>query len=172
VDEGLLMTGREQAAGEGLSGASVPHLLGRYAAILRELRDRGIVRTRNAPLGDYAEYLAAKVYGGELAANSVKSYDLLATDGRRVQVKARTVGSDTRAGAVFSVFRSFDFDVAVLITFDSSTYALRWAREVPAVDLETAGRHSSHVNGRLIRITAGARLGADVTARFHAVASQ
>ncbi|MFF1612265.1 DUF6998 domain-containing protein [Amycolatopsis sp. NPDC058278] len=171
MDEGLLMTGREQAVG-GLSGASVPDLLGRYAAILQELQDRGVVRTRNAPLGDYAEYLAAQVYGGTLAANSVKSYDLLAADGRRVQVKARTVGPDTRAGAVFSVFRSFDFDVAVLITFDSSTYALRWAREVPAVDLESAGRHSAHVNGRLIRITAGARLGVDVTARFHAVASR
>ncbi|UJW36924.1 hypothetical protein L3Q67_44990 (plasmid) [Saccharothrix sp. AJ9571] len=77
------------------------------AASLQELRERGVVRTR-APLGDYAEYLAMRVYGGELAANSGKSYDLLAADGRRVQVKARTVGAATRAGAVFSAFRSFD----------------------------------------------------------------
>ena len=111
-----------------LSGVSIPDLLGRYAAILYELRARGVVRTRNAPLGDYAEYLAARVYSGVLAANSVKSYDLLSADGRRVQVKARTVGSDTHPGAVFSAFRSFDFDVAVLVTFDSSTYALQWAR--------------------------------------------
>jgi len=52
---------------------SIPDLLAAYAAILQELRDRGVVRTRNAPLGDYAEYLVAEVYGGELAANSVKS---------------------------------------------------------------------------------------------------
>lgn len=78
---------------------------------------------------------------------------------------------DTGAGAVFSVFRSFDFDIAVLITFDSATYALREAREVPVAELETAGRHSAHVNGRLIRITAGLRLGVDVTEQFRAVAS-
>jgi len=160
-----------EAARDDLRHVSVPDLLGRYGAILQELQDRGVVRTRNAPLGDYAEYLAAQVYGGELAANSVKSYDLLAADGRRVQVKARTVGPDTRAGAVFSVFRSFDFDIAVLITFDSATYALRRAREVPAADIEPAGRHSDHVNGRLIRITAGLRLGVDVTSRFRAVSS-
>jgi hypothetical protein len=154
-----------------LSEVSIPGLLGRYAAILQELRDRGVVRTRNAPLGDYAEHLAAQVYGGELAANSVKSYDLLAADGRRVQVKARTIDPKTRAGAVFSAFRSFDFDVAVLITLDSSTYALRWAREVAVADIETAGRYSSHVNGRLIRITTGANLGVDVTTRFSAVVS-
>ncbi|MBN6039981.1 hypothetical protein [Amycolatopsis sp. 195334CR] len=56
-------------AHDDLSGASVPELLGRYAAILAELRERGVVRTRNAPLGDYAEHLATKVYGGTLAAN-------------------------------------------------------------------------------------------------------
>lgn len=160
------------AAHDDLSGASVPELLRQYAAILAELRDRGVVRTRNAPLGDYAEHLATKVYGGTLVANSVKSYDLLAADDRRVQVKARTVGPDTRASAVFSAFRSFDFDIAVLITFDSATYALRQAREVPAADLETAGRHSAHINGRLIKITTGLRLGVDVTSRFRATASR
>jgi len=160
------------SAHDDLSGASVPELLARYAVILQELQDRRVVRTRNAPLGDYAEYLAVQVYGGTLATNSVKSYDLLAADGRRVQVKARTVAPDTRASAVFSVFRSFDFDIAVLITFDSATYALRQAREVPAVVLKSAGRHSAHVNGRLIKITAGLQLGVDVTPRFRTVVSR
>ncbi|MBN9743679.1 hypothetical protein DMP23_21800 [Amycolatopsis sp. A1MSW2902] len=162
---------RTDAAHENLSLVSTPDLLGRYAAILRELRDRGVVRTRNALLGDYAEHLAAKAYAGELVPNSVKSYDLLAADGRRIQVKARAMGPDTRSGAVFSAFRSFDFDIAVLIAFDSTTYELRWAREVPAADIETAGRHSSHINGRLIRISTGAKLGDDVTARFKDVMS-
>lgn len=154
-----------------LSGASVPDLLGRYAAILQELRRRCVVRTRNAPLGDYAEYLAERVYGGELAANSVKSYDLQAADGRRIQVKARAIGPGTRAGAVFSAFRSFDFDVAVLIAFDSSTYEVLWAREVPAADIEAAGRYSPHINGNLIPITVGTGLGTDITTRFRAVLS-
>jgi hypothetical protein len=156
---------------DSLSRASVPDLLGRYAAILQELRQRGVVRTRNAPLGDYAEYLAKRVYGGELAANSVKSYDLRAADGRRIQVKARAISPGARVAEVFSAFRSFDFDVAVLIAFDSSTYELRWAREVPADDIEAAGRYSRHVNGNLIPITVGAGLGTDITTRFRAVLS-
>ncbi|WP_244199744.1 hypothetical protein [Amycolatopsis thailandensis] len=59
----------------------------------------------------------------------------------------------------------------MLITFDRATYALRWAREVTAADIEAAGRHSSHVNGHRIAITAGARLGVDVTSRFRAAMS-
>jgi hypothetical protein len=43
---------------------------------------------------------------------------------------------------------------------------------VPAAELATADRHSDHVNGRLIRITADLRLGVDVTARFRAVTSR
>lgn len=54
---------RVDGARDDLSAVSVPDLLDRYAAILAESRDRGVVRTRNTPLGDYAEYLAAKVYG-------------------------------------------------------------------------------------------------------------
>jgi hypothetical protein len=154
---------------DGLDGVSNQDLLGSYAAILQELRRRGVVRTQNAPLGDYAEYLAAQVYAGELAANAVKSYDLRAADGRRVQVKARAIGPGPRAGEVFSAFRSFDFDVACLIAFDSATYGLRWAREVSAVEIKTAGRYSPHVNGNLIRITAGEKLGTDITTRFRAV---
>ncbi|MGI3783124.1 MAG: hypothetical protein ACRYG2_20365, partial [Janthinobacterium lividum] len=32
-----------------------------------ELLHRGVVRSRNAPAGDFAEHLALIVYGGELA---------------------------------------------------------------------------------------------------------
>ncbi|MEV6624375.1 hypothetical protein AB0M83_17645 [Amycolatopsis sp. NPDC051106] len=115
--------------------------------------------------------MAARVYEGELAPNSVKSYDLESRDGRRVQVKARIVGPNTGAGAIFSAFRSFDFDVAVLIAFDHTTYDVLWAREVPAADIETAGSFSAHVNGHRIRITAGKYLGTDVTPRFKAMLS-
>ncbi|WIX85848.1 hypothetical protein [Amycolatopsis sp. DG1A-15b] len=156
---------------DSLRAASVPDLLGYYAAILQELRRREVIRTGNAPLGDYAEYLTARVYEGELEPNSVKSYDLESKDGKRVQVKARIVGPNTGAGAIFSVFRSFDFDIAVLIAFDHATYEVLWAREVPAADIEAAGSFSAHVNGHRIRIAAGKHLGTDITPRFKAILS-
>lgn len=108
---------------------ATPQLLSQYAQILAELRIRGVVRTANAPLGDYAEHMALRVYGGSLAQNSAKSYDLTTDNGRRIQVKARTVSASTSASAVFSVFRSFEFDVATLLVLDSRTYALKWARD-------------------------------------------
>jgi hypothetical protein len=147
---------------------STTELLSQYAQILAELRVRGVVQTGNAPLGDYAEHMALSVYGGTLAQNSAKSYDLAAPDGRRIQVKARTVGASTAAGAVFSVFRSFDFDVATLIVLDSRTYGLKWAREMVPDAVKEASRWSAHVRGYLLPIRAAEKLGANVTEPFAA----
>lgn len=149
-----------------LAAESTPALLRQYAEILAELRARGVVRTSNAPLGDYAEYIALRVYGGTLAPNSAKSYDLLAPDERRIQVKARTVSATTSPSAVFSVFRSFDFEAAVLIVLDARTYNLRWAKELSPEDVREASRWSPHVNGYLLQIRKAEKLGTDVTARF------
>ncbi len=145
-------------------------LLAQYAAILAELRSRGIVRTGNAPLGDYAEYLAALVYDGPLEPNSGKSHDLVAADGRRVQVKAITIAEGVRASATFSAFRSFEFDVAAMLALDRATYQVVWAREVRAAEIHDAARFSTHINAHLIRIPVAARLGVDVTERFRVAA--
>ena len=47
-----------------LTDASIPELFALYGGILRELRERKIVRTANAPTGDYAEYLVAGAQEG------------------------------------------------------------------------------------------------------------
>jgi len=147
--------------------SSVQDLLAQYADILAELRTRGVVRTSNAPLGDYAEYLSAKVYGGELAPNPAKSHDIVTADGHtRVQVKARTVTPTTSRSAVFSVFRSFDFDVAVLLAFSGTTYELMWAREMTPEEIRERARWSPHVNGFLLRISIAESHGTDATERF------
>ncbi|WP_315638226.1 MULTISPECIES: hypothetical protein [Microbacterium] len=148
-----------------LESEPTPALLTQYAQILAELRMRGVVRTGNAPLGDYAEHIAARVYGGVLEPNSAKSYDVLAGD-RRIQVKARTRSASTSANAVFSVFRSFDFDVATLLVLDSRTYALQWAREIGPNEVRSASRWSAHVNGHLLSLRSAQTLGRDVTAEF------
>lgn len=152
--------------GRPLRSATTPELLGQYADILAELRARGVVRTSNAPLGDYAEYVALEVYGGELAPNSAKSHDLTTADGRLIQVKARTWSPATSPSAVFSVFRSFDFHVAALIVLDARTYRLRWAREMTPEAIRATARWSPHVNGYLLRMAVAERDGVDVTAAF------
>ncbi|WP_026374325.1 hypothetical protein [Agrococcus lahaulensis] len=151
-----------------LAGVPTRELLVRYGATLTELERRGVVRTRNAPVGDYAEYLAAHVYSASRMPNSVKSYDLRGPDGTRYQVKTRTVRPGMKAGAAFSVIRSYDFDVMVYLALDWETYEVAWAREVPVAEMEGVGRFSAHINGTLVRIKDAASLGVDVTERFRA----
>ena len=93
-------------------------LLAGIEASLQELRRRGIARTSNAPTGDYAESLALKVLGGELASNSAKSYDLVTAAGDRIQVKARVIRNGSAGERQLSPFRSFDFEHALIILFD------------------------------------------------------
>lgn len=159
---------RSESAKRPFADAEVADLLSQYAEILAELRIRGVCRTGNAPLGDYAEYLAQSVYGGELAANSAKSHDLTDSEGRRVQVKARTISASTSPSSVFSVFRTFDFDIALFLVFDQATYELIWAAELRPEEIEAHARWSSHVNGHLLRVRKARELGVDVTHRFDA----
>jgi hypothetical protein len=81
-----------------LSAFSEPGLFSLYRAILRELKGRGVTRTDNAPVGDYAEYLVATSLGGQLAPNSEKPWDVLASDGEKLQVKARVVSDPAEPG--------------------------------------------------------------------------
>lgn len=87
-------------------------LLQLEAAIVSELRGRGLVRTNNKPLGDIAEQIVLAARGGGLEPNSTKSHDVTSLDGRRIQVKAMGACKVGRAGT-FSPFRSFGFDTAV-----------------------------------------------------------
>lgn len=91
-------------------------LFAQFSASLRELRVRDVLRTNNQPAGDYAEWLAQRALGGVLAPNAEKSFDLTTDDGTLVQVKARSVSPRIKFGQLeTSVFRSWDFDQALLV---------------------------------------------------------
>lgn len=152
-----------------LEAISTPALLRQYAGILAELRARGVIRTANAPVGDYAEHLAQQVYGGTLENNSVKSHDLLSGASQRIQVKARAVGKASNRTTKFSTFRSFEFDLACFLLFDSRTYDLIWARELAPDVARSLARHSDHVNGDHLTRAVVEREGRDVTAKFRGI---
>jgi hypothetical protein len=132
-----------------LEQLSTGALLTRYGQILDELQARNVVRSRNAPAGDLAETLAWLVYGGTLAPRSFKSWDLVAADGRTVQVKCRVTDGNT---GVFSPFRSEQYAVCVFVLL-ASDYSVRWAIEVPAGGVSAIARRSEHVNGVRVRIS-------------------
>lgn len=158
------------AGGDDLAAVSVGQLLERYAGILAELRLRGLVRTNNAPIGDLAEHCAAIVYDGLLAPNSEKSYDLVAHDGRKVQVKVRVVRFNTSPSAVFSPIRSFGFDVGVFLLIDGDRGGVLTARELTADEILNVGKHRAHTNGVVVRVgqvRSAAAPGIDLTDAFH-----
>jgi len=147
---------------------TVRQLLASHVAVLDELLRRGIVRTRNSPLGDLAETIALRAYGGTLAPNSEKSYDLTTHQGRRTQVKARLVDPSDRRSQNFSAFRSFDFDDALFLLFDATSYDLIWARVLTAEATRAIGRRVEHTNSSAIVIRNVAAAGIDVTTTVRA----
>jgi len=70
-----------------LSKLTVRELLALWAASLRELRDRRVVRTFNNPIADIAEELVALHYGGERGTFVQKSWDVKVGE-ELIQVKA------------------------------------------------------------------------------------
>lgn len=92
-------------------GVSLADLFTLYGHILDELENRAVVRTRNQPLGDYAEWLTWQALGGKQSTNkSEKAYgvtadlgaDLLSGtgpdagghDGARIRAKSRSVSPE------------------------------------------------------------------------------
>lgn len=134
-----------------LSTLSELGLFSLYRAILRELKSRNVIRTENAPVGDYAEYLVAAALGGRLARNSEKSWDVLCGKGERVQVKARVVTVPATPGQLqLSPFRSFDFDAAVIVLLSDTDYAVSRASKVPRHVVESFATYREHVNGKVL----------------------
>jgi hypothetical protein len=129
-------------------------LLSLYRGILRELKSRGVIRTENAPTGDYAEYLVARGLGGVLAMNSKKSWDVQLPNGDRIQVKARVVSDPPRAGQrQLSPFRSFEFDATVVVLLRDIDFEVLRAVILPRAVVESSSVYRSHVNGYVMFAT-------------------
>jgi hypothetical protein len=134
-----------------LSAISDPGLFSLYRAVLTELKSRGVIRTQNAPVGDYAEYLVATALGGELAPNSEKSWDVLGQDGEKLQVKARVVSQPAQPGQLqLSPYRSFSFDAAVIVLLSAADYTVIRASKLPCHVVESSAVYRQHVNGKVL----------------------
>lgn len=142
---------------DSLSQASTAELLSGYASTLEVLRSRGVLRTANAPAGDYAEWLVWKAFGGTIEPNSTRSHDVTDALGRRLQVKARLVSKQaTRGQLQTSTFRSWTFDFAVLVQLADRDYSVVRASMLP-IHLFDEGQAnaswSKHVRGWSVFMT-------------------
>ena len=97
-------------------------LLGLYAAVMREMKERGMIRTANAIPGDLGERYVKARLSLELVPNSVKGYD--ATDGNetKYQIKTRriTPANPSRQLGGFRDLSSklFDYCIVVILQED------------------------------------------------------
>lgn len=155
--------------------ATIGELLSGYANILAELRRRGVVRSANAPAGDYAEWLCARALEATLVDNfSVKSHDLVLPDGRLVQVKARVISDHPKGGQLqTSSFCSWDFDLAALVLFRDYDYEIRRAVLIPMNVVRSQATFRQHVNGSVVMVRASLLYhvdGEDITDRLRGAA--
>jgi hypothetical protein len=126
-------------------------LLQDWAATMRALRKRDIIRTNNNPVGDIAEAIVHAHYAGERASFSQAGWDVRTPDGERIQVKAiRTTRATKRRN--LSPIRDADFDSVVVVVFDEDfgvTDALKLSRDVA----EELSVFWAHVNGRILHLS-------------------
>lgn len=140
------------------SNRSNRELLSDWAAIMRQLRERGIIRTNNSPTGDIAEALVERALAGERSHFSQAGWDVRLPvsaefpDGERVQVKSLRVVPWSKPPTTCSPIVDRDYDSVVVVYFDEDfrvTGALRFTRHV----VEDAFNPRARDDGRIIRLT-------------------
>ncbi|WP_205691524.1 hypothetical protein [Caulobacter sp. 602-2] len=139
--------------GTALGTASVGELLALYGQIMDELRERGVVRTGNSPVGDYGELLFARAFGWTLEGNSSAGHDATDADGVRYQIKARRLASPSASRQLSAIRRleerTFDHLAAVLL--DGSFKVLR-AIIIPYAVVQSGARRRDHTNSWLFML--------------------
>lgn len=141
-----------------LKARSTKRLLGEWAAIMRELRDRDAIRSGNNPTGDLAEALIAEFFGVELEANSNAGYDLRLSDGTKVQVKGRRRTARSKPSH-YGLIRKLDkkpFDVLVVVNFGEE-FEVESAFQMQIKVVRKLARYSEYTNAWRLPIIKGSR---------------
>ena len=103
------------------------YLLKQYADVLKELKNRGTIRTFNNPVGDYAETLFCRAFDWNQMPNSEQDVDAIGSDGVRYQIKARrlTQYNTSRQLGALRRLPSKNFDVLATILFNEDFSIMR-----------------------------------------------
>jgi len=128
-------------------------LLRLHSNVLEELRGRGVLRSANSPVGDYAEVLVCQALSLRRAPPSTKGYDAEHTNGSRYEIKGRRFTGRSRPSH-FSAIRDlpeehFDWFVGVLFERD---FSIRQAFLFPWKVIQDVAKHQPHVNGWIVTL--------------------
>ncbi|HDG1702250.1 TPA: hypothetical protein PFE33_004616 [Kluyvera ascorbata] len=136
-----------------LTSLGVLELLSLHSEILTELRSNDVIRTKNNPVGDYAEWLVSEALGMTLLSNSSAGADAIDSDGLKVQIKARRVTPDnpSRQLSALRNYEAADFDYLIAVIFDEA-YNVLDGYKIPHEVIRDYARHSDHVNAHIINL--------------------
>jgi hypothetical protein len=135
-----------------LTALSNRQLLEVWTGSLEELRRREVVRTYNNPIGDIAEAIVARHYGGVRGSFVQAGWDV-AVGEELLQVKAcRRATPTTTLG--FSPVRHRDGYTALVLVVFAADMTIEQAWRIPRDVVNTLARFNSHVNGLKLSLTA------------------
>lgn len=135
------------------TGQSNLDLLRIHARVIDELRRREVVRSKNNPVGDYAEWLVASRLGMTLERKSKAGYDAVDAAGVRFEIKARRVTADNKSRQM-SVIRNLDaghFDHLIAVLFRAD-FAVLAAYRMPHAVIPEYATYRPHTNGHVLQM--------------------
>ena len=133
--------------------ANIRQLLYNYAQILDELRKTDVIRSKNNPVGDYAEWLVAKTLDLTLCSKSTKGHDAYDVS-YNYEIKARRLTEDNSSRRL-SAIRDLDkqhFDYLVGVLFDHDFGVVQSAKIPWSVVKEYSSRNE-HSNSALFNLS-------------------
>ncbi|TCD23156.1 hypothetical protein E0D86_09975 [Pseudomonas sp. IC_126] len=136
-----------------LANLSIPELLKLHAAAIDELKNRGVLRTKNNPVGDYAEWLVSSALNLTLAKNSAAGHDAKSSDGKKIQIKGRRITASNRSRQL-GVIRNLDkndFDELIAVIFNEAYEPIE-AYLIPHAVISEYGSYRAHVNGHVLHM--------------------
>ncbi len=128
-------------------------LLAMHGRIIDTLRSREILRSKNNPVADYAEYLVCSALALSLAGKSTKGHDATDERGLRYEVKARRLTDDNGSRQLSAIRkledRHFDFLVGAL--FDAEFRIVR-AAMIPWDIIKNVATYRTHTNAWIVQL--------------------
>ena len=136
-----------------LTQMSVANLLRLYSEILAELKQRGIVRSTNNPVADYAEYLVVKALRLQRAPKSTKGYDAIDEKGHKYEIKGRrpTSSNESRMLSAIRNCEAAHFDYLAGILFNED-FSFDKACVVPFAIVLAEAKYRKHVNAHIFEL--------------------
>lgn len=136
-----------------LSTLTVRELLAAYVQALGELKNRGVLRTSNNPVGDYTEWLVANTLGLKLLGNSTAAYDAVDNIGVKYPIKGRRQTPEnmsTQLG-MFHNLNNGGFDYLIAILFHPD-FTPRIVVKVPHAVVAQYSRFHAYNNAHILHI--------------------